>query len=134
MALSRVPAATWRTNAAVVAIAQTAAGYRLTLVSGEQLHAENVVLATPAFAGAALLRPLAAELEAITYVSTATVSLGFSADGVPWPLDGYGYVSPRAEGGPIVACTCTSNKFSDRVPAGSVLVRFFLGRQGRRRS
>jgi oxygen-dependent protoporphyrinogen oxidase len=130
----RLPAPTRRTNAAVVAIAQTAAGYRLTLASGEQLHAENVVLATPAFASAALLRPLApelaAELEAIPYVSTATVSLAFSADGVLRPLDGYGYVSPRAEGGPIVACTWTSNKFPDRVPAGGVLVRFFLGRAG----
>ena len=131
---ARLPAATRRTNAAVVAIARTAAGYRLTLASGEEMQAENVVLAMPAFAGAALLRPLApelsAELEAIPYVSTATVSLAFSADGVPRPLDGYGYVSPRAEGGPIVACTWTSNKFPDRVPAGGVLVRFFLGRAG----
>ena len=49
---------------------------------------------------------------------------------MPRPLDGYGYVSPRAEGGPIVACTWTSSKFPDRVPAGGVLVRFFLGRAG----
>lgn len=132
---ARLPAATRRTNAAVVAIAWTPAGYRLTLASGEELVAENVVLATPAFASAALLRPLApelaAELEAIPYVSTATVSLAFLSDGVPRPLDGYGYVSPRAEGGPIVACTWTSNKFPDRVPAGGVLIRFFLGRAGR---
>jgi oxygen-dependent protoporphyrinogen oxidase len=131
---ARLPAATRRMKAAVVAITRTAAGYRLTLASGEELFAENVVLATPAFAAAALLRPLApelaAELEAIPYVSTATVSLAFLADGVPRPLDGYGYVSPRAEGGPIVACTWTSNKFTGRVPAGGVLIRFFLGRAG----
>ncbi len=131
---ARLPAAVLRTDAAVVAIARTAAGYRLTLASGDELQAESMVIATPAFAAAALLRPLApdlaAELEAIPYVSTATVSLAFPVDAVPLPLDGYGYVSPRAEGGPIVACTWTSNKFPDRAPAGGVLVRFFLGRAG----
>ncbi|MDO8666785.1 MAG: FAD-dependent oxidoreductase, partial [Gemmatimonadales bacterium] len=47
------------------------------------------------------------------------------------PLPGYGYVSPRAEGGSIVACTWTSNKFPARVPEDGVLLRFFVGRAGR---
>ena len=130
---ARLPASSRRTNAAVDAIARTAAGYRLTLANGEELHATNAIVATPAFVSAELLRPLApelaAELEAIPYISTATVSLAFSTAGVR-PLDGYGYLSPRAEGGPIVACTWTSNKFPDRVPDGRVLVRAFLGRAG----
>jgi oxygen-dependent protoporphyrinogen oxidase len=43
---------------------------------------------------------------------------------------GYGYLSPRAEGGPLVACTWTSNKFPERAPRDAVLARCFIGRAG----
>lgn len=132
---ARLPASAVRCGAAVTGIARRAATYRVTLADGTTIVAERLLLATPAHVSAGLLVPLdedlARELDAIPFVSTATVSLAFPASAVPTPLDGYGYVSPRAEGGPIVACTWTSNKFPDRVPAGSVLVRFFIGRSGR---
>lgn len=130
----RLPAAALRCGTAVTAIARRGPAYRVTLADGTAIAAERLLLATPAHVGARLLEALdpalAAELAAIPFVSTATVSLAFPASDVPHPLDGYGYVSPRAEGGPVVACTWTSNKFPDRVPAGTVLVRFFIGRAG----
>lgn len=133
-AVRRLPAGTLRTGARVSGLERVHGGYRLALDRGGVIHADSVILATPAYVSAALLKPiasgLAAELDAIPYVSAATISLAYPSAAVPRPLDGYGYVSPRAEGGPIVACTWTSNKFPGRVPEGQVLVRFFVGRAG----
>ncbi len=133
-AVRRLPPGTVRTGVRVAAMERAGNGYQLTFQGGGALHADRVILATPAYASAAVLRALhptlADELDAIPYVTSATVSLAYPASSVPRPLDGYGYVSPRAEGGPVVACTWTSNKFPDRVPEGQVLVRYFLGRAG----
>jgi oxygen-dependent protoporphyrinogen oxidase len=119
---------------AATAVERGGAGYRVSLEDGGTIAADQVILSTPAFATAGLVErldpELARELREIPFVSTATVSLAFAAPAVTRPLEGYGYVSPRAEGGPVVACTVTSNKFPDRVPPGGVLIRFFIGRAG----
>ncbi|HVS13800.1 MAG TPA: protoporphyrinogen oxidase [Thermoanaerobaculia bacterium] len=134
-AVERLPSERLWSGVAVEALAPTEHGYRLRLDDGRALEARAVVLAVPAHAAAPLLQALdsrlAAELEAIQFVATAIVSVGFAAGVVRKPLDGYGYVSPRAEGGPVVACSCTSNKFPGRAEAGATLFRFFLGRAGR---
>lgn len=70
---------------------------------------------------------LAKRLREIQYVSTATVSLGYEKREVPHPLRGFGFVVPRREGRKIMASTWSSTKFSDRAPAGHVLIRLFLG-------
>jgi oxygen-dependent protoporphyrinogen oxidase len=130
----RLPAANVRCGVAAAAVERDAAGYRVSLEDGTTIVADHVILATPAFVSARLvdrLDPeLARELREIPFVSTATVSLAFAASAITRQLQGYGYVSPRAEGGPVVACTVTSNKFPDRVPPGGVLIRFFIGRAG----
>lgn len=132
--MARLPIGAVRCGASVTAIGTQGAAYRIALEDGTTMVARRLLLATPAHVSARLLEALdpalARELADIPFVSTATVSLAFPASAIPRPLDGYGYVSPRAEGGPIVACTWTSNKFPERVPAGSVLVRFFIGRAG----
>lgn len=124
-----------RTGAQVCEIFPAADGYTLMLDEAEQLHADAVILATPAFASAKLLQglddKLAATLREIPYVSTATVSLAYRLEHVLRPLDGYGYVIPRAEGGDILACTWTSTKFPHRAPPGYVLLRAFVGRAGK---
>jgi len=131
---ARLPDDAVRCGTGVTEIAGQGFAYRIALGDGTSLVARRLLLATPAHVSARLLEGLdpvlARELADIPFVSTATVSLAFPTSAVPRPFDGYGYVSPRAEGGPIVACTWTSNKFPDRVPAGSVLVRFFIGRTG----
>ena len=130
----RLPPRAVRCGQAVMSIARQQGRFDVQLADGTAVRAERVILATPAHAAAHLLRSpdpeLASELAGIPFVSTATVSLAYPLADVPEPLDGYGYVSPRAEGGPIVACTWTSNKFPDRVPPGYALIRFFLGRAG----
>jgi len=135
-ATQRLPPESIRCGVTVNTVSIHDDGYTVRLASGERLTAPAVILAAPAFASARLLEALdpglSSELAAVPFVSTATVSLGFPAAAVPARrrLDGYGYVSPRAEGSPVVACTWTSNKFPDRVPADGVLIRFFIGREG----
>ncbi len=48
------------------------------------------------------------------------------------PLDGYGYLVPRVDGGDVLACTWTSQKWEGRAPDESVLVRVYAGRFGGR--
>jgi oxygen-dependent protoporphyrinogen oxidase len=109
--------------------------WRVELADGSAVTAHAAIVAAPAFAAANLVEGadgrLAAELAGIPFVSTATVSVAFPRATVDRPLPGYGYVSPRAEGGCLVACTWTSNKFPSRVPEDGVLLRYFIGRAGR---
>ena len=64
---------------------------------------------------------LAAEHLAIPYASSVVVTLAFSrADVVP--LDGYGYLVPRAEGRDVLACTWSSQKWEGRAPDDCVLL------------
>ncbi len=105
--------------------------YRLTTSSGETFDADAVLLTTPAYAAADLLRPLAPEaadqLTAIRYVSTGTISLAFRAADIKRPLHGFGLVVPKSEQRPINAITVSSTKFDHRAPEGYVLLRVFFG-------
>lgn len=105
--------------------------YQLRLSNGSLLEADAVVLATPAYVSAELLRDTAPEiapkLDAIRYVSTATVSLGYDAADFGRPVDGFGFVVPRNEPTRLLACTWTSTKFPQRAAPGTVLLRAFVG-------
>ncbi len=124
-----------RLNTRVVSIRYSAPGtWHLTLDTGNMLSADQIIIATPAFAAAQLLRSLdptlASDLQSIPHASTATVSLAYRQSELPRDLDGYGYVIPRREGRRALACTWTSTKFPHRAPEGYVLIRVFVGRAG----
>jgi oxygen-dependent protoporphyrinogen oxidase len=121
-----------RLGTAVAALAPAPGeGAVVTLADGTPLRCDAVIVATPAPAAAALLAPLDAELArdlaAIELGSAATVTLAFRATDVARPLDATGYVVPRIERRPVLACTWTSSKFAGRAPAGTALFRLFLG-------
>ena len=119
---------------AVIGLGAGGPGYLLKLDDGTMLRARSVLLAAPAFVSARLVAPLdselSARLDAFGFTSTATVALAFPETAVARPLRGYGYLRPRAEGGPIVACTWVSAKWPGRAPAGQLLLRAFIGRDG----
>ncbi len=121
---------------AATEVRRAARGFTVGLAGGEALVADVVVVATPAFATAGLVESLDPELAeahaAIPYGSSAIVTLAYPVAAVERPLDGYGYVVPRAEGSEVLACTWSSSKWEGRAPEGHVLIRVYLGRFGRR--
>ncbi len=106
--------------------------FLLTLQDGQQIEADAVVLAAPAYVSGKLLEniapELAEELKQIEYVSTATVSLAYLKEDLPNPLDGYGYIIPQHEDSKALACTWTSSKWQHRAPERYALLRVFIGR------
>ncbi len=98
------------------------------------LHADHVALTMPAHASSALVDHFDPELGRmlgdVGYVSTATVFLAYRSSDVRHPLDAVGFLVPRAENRPIVACTFVSSKWEHRAPSGQVLLRVFIGGAG----
>lgn len=109
--------------------------YDLILGDGSALAADAVVLATPAYVSAELLRPLspmaAGLLDMIPYTSTATISLAYPVEGVKGKVEGFGFIVPRIEGRDLIAATWTSLKWPYRAPIDRVLVRCYAGGVGR---
>ena len=100
--------------------------------------ADNVVFATPSYVTADLVQQIdpaarLTSLREIRYVSTATVSLGFSRSEITCDLNGAGFIVPASEGRRITACSWSSTKFSHRAPDDFVLLRVFIGGASRRR-
>jgi oxygen-dependent protoporphyrinogen oxidase len=106
-------------------------GWRITTDSGEQLDADAVCLAVPAYIAASLLSDiharLAEKLRAIKYASTATINFGYRRAAIAHPLNGFGFVVPFVEKRSLIACTFSSVKFSGRAPDDHVLLRAFAG-------
>ncbi len=122
-----------RTGEAVAAVEPLAGadgGVRVTLAHGSVLTAGSVILACGVQATADLLVPFApaaaAELASIPLGTTSSVSLGFDTSAFPEPLAGHGYLEAGPDRPPISGITISSNKWADRAPAGSVLVRAFV--------
>ena len=99
--------------------------------TGEQIKADAVCLAVPAYVAAKLLNDLnsnlAAKLKQIKYASTATINFAYKRSAINHPLEGFGFVVPFIEKRSLIACTFSSVKFSGRAPANHVLLRAFAG-------
>ena len=108
--------------------------YDLILQDGSALSAESVVLATPAYVSADLLRPLTpiagGLLDLIPYASTATIAMAFPRT-LTSAIDGFGFIIPRREQRHLIAATWTSLKWPHRAPSDQLLVRCYVGGVGR---
>jgi oxygen-dependent protoporphyrinogen oxidase len=109
--------------------------YDLILDDGSALSSESLILATPAYVSADLLRPLSpiagGLLDMIPYASTGTVALAYPAEQLAGAIEGFGFVVPRTEGRDLIAATWTSLKWPHRAPADRVLIRCYVGGMGR---
>ena len=56
-----------------------------------------------------------------------TVALAFPDTAFERPLRGFGFLVPKRERRRLVACTWVGKKFPNRVPAGTTVLRCFLG-------
>ncbi len=133
---SRLPAGAMRLGAGVRAIVPSGnpgapARYRIVVDGGPAVPADGVVVAARAPEAAALVEELdprlADLLRSIPYASSATTTLAFDRRQIAHPLDAFGFVVPRAEHVPLLACTFCSVKFAGRAPEGRVLLRAFAG-------
>lgn len=109
-------------------------GWRVRHSGSEVLDVDGLILATPPSASASLVRtwdPALADIFGeVRTASVATVTVAYRESDVTRPIHGHGYVNPRAEDSPIVACSITSTKFPVRAREGSVLIRAHVGRVG----
>ncbi len=120
----------------VVSLRRTPTGF--TLVTSPtnalvEIHADEVVLATPAAPTARLLSDVApvaaAELSAIEYASMAIVTLAFPQEAVG-SLLGSGFLVPPVDGRTIKASTFSFNKWDwvRAAGAGTAILRTSVGR------
>ncbi len=135
--VAQLPANTLHTGVGVTTIQRepNSSGYTITLDTGETLVVDALIITTPAYVTAQLVDALDPALAtahaAIPYASSAIVSLAYDQTTTVAPV-GYGYVIPRTANSDVLACTCSSNKWSGRAPEGTFLVRVYLGRYGQR--
>ena len=129
--VARLAADSMRLRTAVSRVSLSGTGVVVETAGGERIAAHAVILATPAYASARILRDVDAALAGrcgqIPYASTAVVALAFRRDQVRHPLEGSGFVVPRVEKTGILAGTWLSSKWAHRAPEGRVLLRTFIG-------
>ncbi len=131
---ARIEPSALRLESPVAVLRRREGGFEIRLASGERLTPEAVILAVPADAAAKLVAEidggLSETLASISYVSSATVALGFRQQDVGRSLDALGFVVPKSEPCRLQACTWSSAKFAGRAPEGHVLLRGFVGGAG----
>ena len=97
----------------------------------EEMAADVVVVATPAYAAARMLAPLDGELcealDAIPYSPITVAALGYEKATLGNPLDGFGFLIPRGEKRKILGALWDSSVFPDRAPEGKALIRVMVG-------
>ncbi|MBI5084652.1 MAG: protoporphyrinogen oxidase [Acidobacteria bacterium] len=103
-------------------------------VNGEDIQADAVIMACPAWQAGALLgsvdERLAGLLEGVEYSSSITMALGYRREQCGRIPPGFGFLVPLKERRSLVACTFVGAKFPYRVPDSHVMLRCFLGGAG----
>ena len=104
----------------------------------DELDGDRVVLATPAFETARLLRPsapIAAEMATmVDYSSVALVTLTLPGDAFGTTFAGSGFLVPRREGRLLTACTVLTSKWGHLDTKDDVVVRLSAGKRGDERA
>jgi protoporphyrinogen/coproporphyrinogen III oxidase len=103
--------------------------WQILLASGEQVIAEYVVLAVPAYTAALLLQGIAPQLSSllnkIEYAPMWGISSAYKRSQVANPLQGFGFMIPRREGMRTICTFWNSSLFSERTPEDKVLMTSF---------
>lgn len=121
------------TNAAVRSLEPVdgAARFVVHTDGGHRLYTRELCLATPPPVSAQLLRPLDAELggllEGVATASVASVHVGYEVSAVPDDVDGFGFLVPAGELGPVLGGLFCSHVFPHQAPPGRVLFRVMSG-------
>lgn len=120
-----------RLLAPVAAVSRSGSRYAVHLAGGGVEEADRVVLASPAYAQAAMLREIApdvsAVLDRIPYPPLTVCCLGYRAKDVDCNLDGFGFLVPSREKRKILGTLWDTSIFPNRAPDGRVLLRSMIG-------
>jgi oxygen-dependent protoporphyrinogen oxidase len=96
-----------------------------------EAEADAVCCAVPAPVASRLLsklsKKLSGQLDSLVHESVVTINFAFRRGDIAHALDGFGFVVPRTEQSPLIACGFLSQKFEGRAPEGHVLLRAFAG-------
>ncbi len=132
--LASTPGVRLRCRTRVNRITRHKEGWRIEAEqSGEHcsLIAEQLIISTPAGAGARLLEEidpkLAHELRQICYAPISVAHLGFAEAQIAHPLDGSGFLVPPKTGLSLTGNLWMSSLFPQRAPNGKVLLSSYLG-------
>jgi protoporphyrinogen/coproporphyrinogen III oxidase len=105
-------------------------GWRVTTAAGSEVF-DSVIVATPAWAAAELLRAvdteLGQELNRIPYSSSITVNLVYDEAKLGPLPNGFGFLVPASAGRAMLACTFAHRKFVGKTMPGKAVLRAFLG-------
>ena len=97
----------------------------------EEIEADIIVVATPAYDAVELLasmdEELAKALALIPYSPISVAALGYDAVILGNPLDGFGFLIPRQENRKILGALWDSSVFPNRAPQGNALIRVMVG-------
>jgi oxygen-dependent protoporphyrinogen oxidase len=123
-----------RTSCGVRALDRAGMGVAARFEDGSMDRFDGAVLAVPAPVAARMLEGevpgAAAALGTVPHGTSALVTLAYPRERVARELVGHGYLVPASEGGPISACTWSSEKWPGRAPADVVLLRMFVRDEG----
>jgi oxygen-dependent protoporphyrinogen oxidase len=114
--------------------AQGAKNFAITFLAGgreETIVARHLILATPAYVVAQLMKNTSVEFGSIAgsieYAPIAVVSLGYKKSDVRHTLHGFGFLAPRNSGLRTLGTVWNSSLFPARAPEGYVLLTSFVG-------
>ena len=97
----------------------------------EEMAANVVVIAAPAYAAAGMVSPLdeglSELLAGIPYSPVTVAALGYRKATMGNPLDGFGFLIPRGEKRKILGALWDSSVFPNRAPEGKALLRVMVG-------
>jgi oxygen-dependent protoporphyrinogen oxidase len=115
----------------VVSVERKNKGYAVHLSDGIVVETEILVIASPAYSAAEILknldRPLSSILSEIPYPSVSVVCFGYRKERIANKLDGFGFLIPYRERRKILGSLWDSSIFSGRAPEGYVLLRNMVG-------
>jgi len=99
--------------------------------SKDTVEADIVILASPAYAAAEMLKDLdsgiSKTLSDIPYPHVSVVCFGYKKEKIGHPLNGFGFLVPHIEGRKILGTLWDSSIFPNRASDGHALVRTMVG-------
>ncbi len=93
--------------------------------------ARAVVLAMPADAVSAVLKPIGGDFQEkiarLPYAAVAAICLGYRREQVGHSIEGFGFLCPEVEQRHVLGCLFPSSLFAGRAPEGFVALTSFVG-------